>query len=462
MKINKSVIIPFIAGLLAGILLSLVCLSVFFPRSENTVGQPLSSSASSSSDSASSTSSASSSSSAVSDSSDSDSAASSSSRATSSGADSSSSASSGAAYPEWSAEAIYTGGEEVVYNGKIYKAKWWTTNEQPGSADVWEDTLQAPDLAPPEKIPDEALSPVRQEGYKVVGYFPSWKAESSQSKLRYDVLTHVIYAFAIPTADGSLLPLENGEIAKKIIAEAHKNDVKVLLAIGGWSYNDTPLEPTFVSATETAEKREKFCNAIMQYCTDYGFDGIDMDWEHPRRDGNSQAQYEAVMLTLASRLHSENKLLTSAVLSGATPDGNVYYDAAAHSSKVLAAVDWINVMAYDGGDGERHSSYEFAVACGKYWSETRGMPKERVVLGVPFYGRPSWASYDDILKADSTAWQKDTAQINGMNASYNGIDTIKKKAEYAKHLGGIMIWEITQDTASYEKSLMTAIKEVIG
>ena len=30
---------------------------------------------------------------------------------------------------------------------------------------------------------------------------------------------------------------------------------------------------------------------------------------------------------------------------------------------VLNAVDFINVMAYDGGDGERHSSYQFAVHC---------------------------------------------------------------------------------------------------
>lgn len=41
----------------------------------------------------------------------------------------------------WDSETIYTGGEEVVFNGKIYKAKWWTQNEEPGKADVWEDTL---------------------------------------------------------------------------------------------------------------------------------------------------------------------------------------------------------------------------------------------------------------------------------------------------------------------------------
>lgn len=32
----------------------------------------------------------------------------------------------------WSAEIVYTGGEEVVYGGKLYRAKWWTQGEIPG------------------------------------------------------------------------------------------------------------------------------------------------------------------------------------------------------------------------------------------------------------------------------------------------------------------------------------------
>lgn len=381
----------------------------------------------------------------------------------------------------WDKSAVYLGGDEVIWKNRIYRAKWWTQGETPGKADVWEDTLQeaAPAAGKAEDESDKSQTKDKTAnktdgqktgsggsgtkgsgGFKVVGYYPSWKP-SETGKIRYDVLTHVVYAFAIPTAEGGLRPLENAATAKKIIKEAHENDVKVLLAVGGWSYQDVPLESTFLSATETAKKRKKFGNAIVKMCKDYGFDGVDMDWEHPRVDGNSSAQYEKLMLYLAKQLHAEGKLLTSAVLSGATPDGNVYYDAAAHTDKVLAAVDWIHVMAYDGGDGERHSSYDFAVACGDYWHKTRGLSSDKVVLGVPFYGRPSWASYEEILKADSSAWKKDSAQINGMTAHYNGVPTIKKKARYAKkNLGGIMIWEITQDTSNVSKSLMTAIGKV--
>lgn len=362
--------------------------------------------------------------------------------------------------PEWDANTVYVGGDEIQYQSKSYRAKWWTQGENPSSAEVWENigtqaTTPAQQPAQAAKLEASTLP----EGFKVVGYYPSWKPAQTH-KLRYDILTHVIYAFAIPTAEGGLRPLENAETAQEIIQAAHANGVKVLLAVGGWSYQDTPLESVFVAATQTEEKRTAFADAIMEMCEQYGFDGIDMDWEHPRVDGSSGAQYQALMVTLGERLHADGKLLTSAVLSGATPDGNIYYDAAAHSDTVLNAVDWLNVMAYDGGDGERHSSYDFAAASASYWKQTRGLPADKVVLGVPFYGRPSWASYEDILQANPQAWNADISQINGMQAHYNGVATIQKKTQYARqNLGGIMIWEITQDTADSAHSLLSAIAQ---
>lgn len=193
-------------------------------------------------------------------------------------------------------------------------------------------------------------------------------------------------------------------------------------------------------------------------CNEYGFDGVDMDWEHPRVDGPSKDQYQELILYLADALHAQGKLLTSAVVSGVSADGNIYYDAAAHSDAVLNAVDWIHVMAYDGGDGERHSSYDFAVNSATYWCGTRKMPAGKVVLGVPFYGRPGWAGYGDILAADPDAGNKDHAMVSGMDVWYNGISTIEKKAAYARdNLGGIMIWELTQDTDDSGQSLLSAI-----
>ena len=367
----------------------------------------------------------------------------------------------------WDKSAVYLGGDIVSYNSRQYRAKWWTQGEKPDSSDVWED-LGILDGSPakPEGVdnaPIDASVPQNTEltDFKVVGYYPSWKP-NKLSSVDFSIVTHVCYAFAIPTSDGGLRDLENPETAKTLIESAHANGAKVLLSIGGWSYNDTPLENVFMEATSDKAKTERFAKNILSMCKKYGFDGIDMDWEHPRVDGTSAKQYETLMLILSEKLHADNKLLTAAVLSGATADGNIYYDAAAHTNAVLNAVDFINIMAYDGGDGDRHSPYEFAVNCGIYWKETRGLPAYKVVLGVPFYARPSWADYGTIIESVPDAYNKDHTAYNGMDVYYNGVDTIAKKTIYAKeNLGGIMIWELTQDTSDTKKSLLQTIGENI-
>ncbi len=378
----------------------------------------------------------------------------------------------GVAVPEpsvgtWDKSAVYTGGDTVSYGGRRYRAKWWTQGEQPDRSDVWEDFgIVDGEPAKPEGVentPVDASVPkdTALTDFKVVGYYPSWKP-GKLSAVDFGIVTHVCYAFAIPTSDGGLRDLENPDTARALIKSAHANGAKVLLSIGGWSYNDTPLENVFMEATSDDAKTARFAENIVAMCTEYGFDGVDMDWEHPRVDGTSAKQYEALMLILSEKLHGEGKLLTAAVLSGATADGNIYYDAAAHTNAVLNAVDFINVMAYDGGDGERHSQYRFAVDCGTYWKETRGLPAHKVVLGVPFYARPSWADYGMIVESVPDAYSKDHTAYNGMDVHYNGVDTIKKKTEYAKeNLGGIMIWELTQDTGNAKKSLLQAIGECL-
>lgn len=397
------------------------------------------------------------------------------------------------AIKSWSSKTVYVAGDRVIYKNNIYEAKWWTQNEIPSKEDTWgvwkyikkasststntngnEDTSSNISNTSKDTTTNESTNTSNQDktttttnkkhpnNFKVVAYYPSW-VTNGLNKLRFNTITHVNYSFAIPTSDGGLRPLENPSLAKQIIKKAHANNAKVFIAIGGWSYNGTPLEATFKSATATKAKRTKFVNSILKLVDKYGFDGVDMDWEHPRVDDSSKKQYEAVMVTLSKKLHAKGKLLSSAVLSGATPDGQIYYDAAAHTDKVLKAVDWINVMAYDGGDGARHSSYQFAINSGNYWRKTRKMPAKKVVLGVPFYGRPSWASYETILQTDKNAYKKDIATIYGMEAYYNGMPTIRKKTKYAiNHFGGVMIWEITQDTTVKKYSLLTAIQQAIN
>lgn len=370
----------------------------------------------------------------------------------------------------WDSTSTYNGGDEVIFGGKVFKARWWTQGEQPNSSNEWgaweligdassTNNSDENDSTLQEYIPTG--DPLDPSKFKVVGYFPEWKP-SKEKEIQYDKLTHINYSFAIPTPDGTIKPLTEPDLAKRIIKKAHSNKVKVLIAVGGWEYNGTPLEATFVAATDSDSKIQKLADSILALVDEYGFDGVDMDWEHPRTDGNSKVQYATLLKYLKQGLDKRDKLLTAAVLAGVNAEGGVLWDAAGHTDEALSYLDWINVMAYDGGDGDRHSSFDFAVYSANYWLKNRKLPPEKVVLGVPFYGRPSWASYEEILQADKDAYKKDIAMISGKEAHYNGISTIKKKTNWAlDNCSGIMIWEITQDTIEKDKSLLNAIYEEI-
>lgn len=373
-------------------------------------------------------------------------------------------------YDPWDSSTPYNKGDKVIFNGKIYEAKWWNEGTSPNESNEWgawtligddnSDKIEAntEDNNEDASSPSESLS---GSDFKVVGYFPEWKPQK-EKEIQYKKLTHINYSFAIPNSDGTIKALADPDLAKKVIKNAHSAGTKVFIAVGGWEYNGTPLEATFVAATDSDEKCKKLANSILSLVDEYGFDGVDMDWEHPRTDGDSKNQYANLLKYLREGLTKRDKLLSSAVLAGVNAEGNILWDSAGHTDEALASVDWVNVMAYDGGDGDRHSSLDFAINSANYWRKTRNLPASKVVLGVPFYGRPSWASYEDILKADGDAYKKDIATIDGKEAHYNGIETIKKKTKWAlENTSGIMIWEISQDTTEKDKSLLNAIYETV-
>jgi len=50
--------------------------------------------------------------------------------------------------PTWSSIKSYSTGDKVSYQNKIYQAKWWNKNQQPGAGDSWEEISQDNDGIP--------------------------------------------------------------------------------------------------------------------------------------------------------------------------------------------------------------------------------------------------------------------------------------------------------------------------
>lgn len=278
-------------------------------------------------------------------------------------------------------------------------------------------------------------------GFRSVGYMPSWSG--NVNSVQYSKLTHINYAFVLPNSNGTLQGVPDGGKLSSLVSQAHANGVKVSLSIGGWNDGN---DSAFEALAANAGSRTTFVNSLMGVINQYNLDGADIDWEYPD-PGTSGNNYTALMQQLSNTLHGQGKLLTAAVVSeGGTANGV--------QPAVFGYVDWLNIMAYDGGSP--HANYDWSIASANFW-KSRGLPASKTVLGVPFYSRPGYLTYAQLVAMDPANANRDCVNANGAQQCYNGIPTIKRKTEWAKaNAGGIMNWELSQDTTG-STSLVSAI-----
>ncbi len=123
---------------------------------------------------------------------------------------------------------------------------------------------------------------------------------------------------------------------------------------------------------------------------------------------------------------------------------------------VFGYVDWLIVMAYDGGCP--HANYDWSIKAANFW-KSRGLPQAKTVLGVPFYRRPGYYTYAQLVQFDPANADRDCVTAGGAQQCYNGLPTIRRKTQWAlANAGGIMNWELSQD-ATGANSLVSAIYE---
>lgn len=286
--------------------------------------------------------------------------------------------------------------------------------------------------------------------FRIVGYSASWRGTAAE--IDFSKLTHVIYAFAIPDANGNIISLENTAKLQSIISLGHAQGVKVSLAVGGWSYNGAELDGTFENLAANAGARSNLVNNLMNLVSQYNLDGIDVDWEYPDAGTSSADHYTSLMGELSTALKARGKLLSAAVTASGWAGNAV-------STDVMNKVDFLNIMAYDGDAGAGHSPMSYATSALDFWITQRGLPAAKANLGVPFYARPSWKAYDELVPLAPSVVPY-TDYYNG--DYYNGIPTIKAKTSLAmQRAGGIMIWELSHDTTD-STSLLSAIYATAG
>lgn len=283
---------------------------------------------------------------------------------------------------------------------------------------------------------------------KVIGYLPDYRFNLS-SQIDYTKLTHLMICFANPDASGNLQISDFSQVITD--AKAQNPNIKILLSLAGGGIENTPIATYWSNLIDIPANRPGFISKIVNYVNNNNFDGVDIDLEFDLVTSG----YSDFVLELNTALDIHNKLITVAF-------PKVYYTHLTQTA--LEVFDFINLMAYDNAglwspSPAQHSSFTFAEENINFWKTTGKISPEKLILGVPFYGHNFDAS-TFVTYGEMVAQNPNNANVDQIgNTFYNGIPTIKNKVELAYHkVGGIMIWELGQDSFS-ENSLLTAIHD---
>ncbi|KAF8867788.1 glycoside hydrolase, partial [Infundibulicybe gibba] len=170
-------------------------------------------------------------------------------------------------------------------------------------------------------------------------------------------------------------------------------NLKVLLSIGGWGDFSFVLHSIVVNP----QSRALFVSSSITMLENYGLDGLDIDYEYPR-DATEAQGYADLLKELRAGLKAHAEATGSNynyVLTVAAPCGSANY-LKLQVAEMDKHLDFWTMMAYDyNGPGFSTATGHLANVHGGppctddalKWYNGQGLAYDRMVLGVPLYGR---------------------------------------------------------------------------
>ncbi|RSL94203.1 hypothetical protein CDV31_014405 [Fusarium ambrosium] len=357
---------------------------------------------------------------------------------------------------------------------------------------------------------------------RVVGYFEGWARSRPcevfwPEQIPIGLYTHINFAFGTIDPKTFVVKADNKhdlEMYKRLMTLKKKDrNLKVYLAVGGWTFNDPgPTATTFSDLAASVPRQKAFMNSLMSFMATHDFDGLDLDWEYPEaidRSGKKEdfANFPKFMARLKEMMEGGKKGLTI------TLPASYWYLQHFDIKKLEKTVDFFNIMSYDlHGAWDKNATWtkpylnahtnltEIELAMDLLWRNE--IEPSKVVMGLGFYGRVFTAQTGTCMKpgclfkdpgnAGECSQEKGVLLNSEIDAivkkrnlkpqffkeeavkvitfgnqwlSYDDEETLKIKSEYAQSrcLGGVMVWAISQDTkdAKYNKALAKAVDRTV-
>lgn len=325
-------------------------------------------------------------------------------------------------------------------------------------------------------LPVAAFSQIdsSDSGLFLKGCFPVWKQDSYPiDSVPLDKITHLKICFAYPEAYGALNTQDIHNV-DDIVTKCHEKGVKVVLSIGGAAQS-----ANFPLMAEFPKRRTKFIASTLKYVQKHEIDGVDIDWEHWPNAAQVDTVVNRHITALFKELHaalSPHDIWLSYDVYASDWYGKHY------PTELINYMDEMVIMAFDGAgawsDIGHHSPVTLAQSAHAYWLNRIGESNaHKMSIAIPFYGyefqnehtagnasTAKGLGYNEILSEHTDAYLQDTVKTESSICIHNSINTLKEKIDFAqdKKLKGIVIWELSFDQGTGEKSLLKAISKEVS
>lgn len=301
------------------------------------------------------------------------------------------------------------------------------------------------------------------------------------------LLDFAIYAFALINPDGTLTVYSTRYLKDLANLKTENPYIKIILAIGGWGadgFSDAALTPT---------SRYAFAREAKRWVDQYNLDGIDIDWEYPGSSASGIVSRPQDRENLTLLLTALRDVLGQDAWLSIAGTGEATYIRNVEIANIAPIITHFNLMAYDftagetGANAAKHQSNLFPsdLALNGISVDGQinnlinaGMPSEKILMGLPFYGRygaTQTQTFDELRKAyinkngyrvlwDNIAKAPYIVDPNGNFAfSYDNLLSIYFKGLYVAEncLGGMFAWQSGMDKANILTNGMSqAIRDI--
>jgi GH18 family chitinase len=250
---------------------------------------------------------------------------------------------------------------------------------------------------------------------RTVAYYQAWNVRTNPcnkvwpAQIQTNGLTHLNLAFASIDPKSYKIRLQNSADAEvyRQFTDLKKRGVQTWLGVGGWEFSDEgETRTTWSDMVSTESNRKAFISTTLDMLKEYGFQGLDLDWEWPgasNRGGRDSDKEGHVALFKELRAAFGNDYgLTCALPHDYAFLKNI-------DVKGLSEhVDWFNVLTYDlhgtwdekspdlGPRMRSHTDLkEIDSHLSALWDT--GVKPEKFTLGLAYYGRGYTAKSKDCL-----------------------------------------------------------------